>query len=89
MEEIFGIKYKPGDAPAVLLSESDHNITRGYTNTWRVQETANQGGSFSWLSVTEQQIRDLATGMFDAADVPQIVQNEYWKLFNSYLGTLR
>ena len=42
----------------------------------------------NWSLITESQIRQLGDLMFKAADVPQIVQNQYWYRFNIYLKSL-
>ncbi len=39
------------------------------------------GGKFSWKKVTEQQARDLSKQLFNAAQVPTSVRQQYWAEF--------
>jgi HNH/Endo VII superfamily toxin with a SHH signature len=89
MKTEFGAAYNPDLAPAVLMSVENHNATRGVYNTWRAEVAQAQGGTFSWSNVSEQQMRGLGEQMFNAANVPQSVRNEYWTQFNQFLGGLR
>ena len=89
MDSMFGKAYVADDAPAVLMALDNHNVTRGAYNTWRAAQSAAQGGSFSWSRVTEAEIRDLGTHLFDAAKVPGYARTEYWNQFNDYFSQLK
>jgi hypothetical protein len=47
------------------------------------------GGVFDWRQITEGQIIDLANNMFDVADVPTPVRDEYWQQWNILISSLR
>jgi hypothetical protein len=81
--------YAANDAPAVLMPSEAHNMTRAVYNVWRADMRQQMGGVFDWSQVGEGQARDLAGQMFQAADVPQAIQNQYWQQFNGYLAGLR
>jgi hypothetical protein len=84
MESKYGSGYNPNDAPGVLLSDEAHNATRATYNTWRAETKRQLGGTFDWAKVSEEQMRDLAERMFDAANVPEAVRSEYWRQFNNF-----
>ncbi|CAN5437429.1 hypothetical protein BH10BAC1_BH10BAC1_11770 [soil metagenome] len=85
------IDYGTGNnAPTVyMLKNPNHNATRGEFNKWATEIRAKQGASsIDYSKVSEQDMIDLANRQFDVADVPQIVRDEYFKLWNDYKLTL-
>jgi hypothetical protein len=84
--------YSPNNAPSVyMMNEPNHNATRGVFNTWRSEMASRQGVSISNINysvVTKDEIIILAERQFNAADGPQIVRDEYYKLWDSYIKTL-
>lgn len=74
-----------------MLNEPNHNATRGVFNTWRSETAKLQGVGISeidYAKLTKDDILKLAGRQFDAADVPKIVRDEYYKLWEEYLNTL-
>ena len=85
------IDYGTGNnAPTVyMLKNPNHNATRGEFNKWAAEVRAKQGTStIDYAKVTEQDMINLANRQFDVADVPQIVRDEYFNLWNDYKLTL-
>lgn len=82
--------YVPDRAPSVyMLNAPNHNATRGVFNTWRSEIVALQGTSkIDYTKITMEDILKLAERQFDAADVPQAVRDEYYKLWKDYIKTL-
>jgi hypothetical protein len=46
------------------------------------------GGTFDWSKVSESEIKNLSEEMFDAAEVPKDIRQEFWKQFEQYKATL-
>jgi hypothetical protein len=82
------LKYKTGEAPAVLMREDAHDLTRRLFNKWKGVMRKKMGGSFDWGKVSETDIRNLSEELFDAAEVPKGVRQEFWKQFEQYKATL-
>lgn len=82
--------YVPNNAPSVyMLNNPNHNATRGVFNTWRAEVAKNQGTSkIDYSKITKEDILKLAEKQFDAADVPKVVRDEYYKIWEEYLNTL-
>jgi hypothetical protein len=84
--------YSMNNAPSVyMLNNPNHNATRGIFNTWRSEIAIQQGVSITNVNyslVTKDEILRLAERQFDAADVPKVVRDEYYKLWDDYLKTL-
>ena len=85
--------YTTNNAPSVyMLNNPNHNATRGVFNTWRSELATKQGVNISnvnYTKVTKDEILKLAERQFDAADVPKIVRDEYYILWENYLKTLK
>ena len=82
--------YSVNKAPSVyMLNNPNHNATRGVFNTWAKEMRIKQGLSkVDYTKVTKDDILGLAKKQFDAADTPQLVRDEYYKLWDDYLQTL-
>jgi RHS repeat-associated protein len=92
MRAIFGEKYNENEAPAVWMPKPDHQKTFGVYSKWRTMMAQDQGVGFydmDWTLITEAQMRQLGQEMFDGAQVPQIVRDQYWSRFNVYLNALK
>src|SRR6185436_19366628 len=50
-------KYQPGEAPAMLIGDEAHHLTRGAFNKWKAMMTERMGGGFDWSKVSESEIR--------------------------------
>jgi hypothetical protein len=81
-------KYQPGEAPSVLMPRETHHATRDVFNRWRAAMTERMGGKFDWAKVSEAEIRNLSEMMFDSAEVPRTVRQQFWEQFDRYLATL-
>jgi restriction endonuclease S subunit len=86
------VNYVEANAPSVyMLNNPNHNATRGVFNTWRTEISKVQGVNVSnidYSKITKADILKLAERQFDAADVPKVVRDEYYKLWEDYLKTL-
>ena len=82
--------YVPNKAPSVyILNAPNHNATRGVFNTWRAETAKLQGLSkVDYSKLTKNDILKLAERQFDEADVPKVVREEYYKLWEAYILTL-
>jgi hypothetical protein len=82
--------YVPDDAPSVyMLNHPNHNATRGVFNTWRADIVKLQATSkVDYSKISKEEILKLAEKQFDAAGVPKVVREEYFKLWEEYLKTL-
>jgi hypothetical protein len=46
------------------------------------------GGVFDWGNVSETEMKALSESMFDAAQVPSNIRQEYWSWFARMMNTL-
>jgi hypothetical protein len=81
--------YDHKKAPAILMPALNHRATYGVYLSWRAKIAKKTGGSFNWASVTEADMRSLSEKMFDAAEVPASVREEYWAQFEKMNDALR
>jgi RHS repeat-associated protein len=81
--------YNPNEAPAVLMPEEAHNITRSVLNKWRAVIEKQTGAPLDWGKITESQMRALAEKMFEESKTPLNIQQQYWKAFDQYLQELK
>jgi hypothetical protein len=81
--------YDPKKAPAILMPDTNHRATYGVYLSWRAEMTKKMGGAFDWAKVSEADMRSLSERMFDAADVPASVREEYWDKFERMNGVLQ
>lgn len=75
--------YNSNLAPAVLMPAVNHRATFSVYNTWRAEQRREMGGKFDWAQVSESNMRHLSDRMFDAAQVPDPVRNDYWNRYDS------
>jgi len=80
--------YDPNKAPAILMPEANHQATFGVYNTWRAATRRSMGGTFDWKNVSEPQMRNLSERMFDAAQVPSAMRQDYWRWFDRMKSAL-
>lgn len=74
-----------------MLNNQNHNATRGVFNTWRSEIVRQQGVNITKVDysiVTKDEILKLAERQFNAAEVPKIVRDKYYKLWDDYIKTL-
>ena len=81
--------YDPDKAPAILMPQEAHAMTKATYVAWRGEMTDRMGGEFDWTKVSESEARTLSEQMFDAADVPANIRGQYWDAFDSHLGALK
>jgi hypothetical protein len=81
--------YDATKAPAVLMPDINHHATYSVFNRWRAEMTQRLGGTFDWSRISEPDMRTLSEKMFDAAEVPSHVRQQYWKEFEEMKGALR
>jgi hypothetical protein len=80
--------YGANKAPAVLMPQANHRATFGVYNTWRAELRRKMGGTFDWGKVSEADMRALSEKIFDAANVPASIRQEYWDWFIRMKGAL-
>ncbi len=51
--------YDQGDAPAVVLTDAEHNATRSYFANWRIARTGSLGGRIDWSTLPPREVQDL------------------------------
>ena len=88
MERVFP-GYDANKAPAVLMPYKNHLVTYRVFNKWKARKAQEMGGVFDWTKVTEVDIRKLSNEMFDAAEVPASVREEYWGEFERMKAALQ
>jgi hypothetical protein len=81
--------YDAKKAPAILMPDTKHHATYRVFNKWRAVVTRKMGGAFNWDRISEADMRALSEEMFDTAEVPVDVREEYWKEFEKMTAELR
>lgn len=66
----------------------NHHAIYGVFNRWKSGMRRKLGGTFDWSKVTESDIRRLAESMFNAAQVPSNVRQQYWTEFEKMKAAL-
>ncbi len=85
-KNIPGYKSRANASTAVALTKSQHSATKKVYREWLREMTGKPvGGKINWTSLSLREIQNLSERMFDAADVPQNVRNEYYSEFTKYL----
>ena len=87
MERVFP-GYDAKKAPAILMPDTNHRATYRTFNKWKAAMAKRMGGTFDWTKVSEADMRALSEEMFDAADVPSGVREEYWTEFERMKSVL-
>jgi hypothetical protein len=82
-------EYNAGKAPAILMPEANHRLTFGVFNKWKAAMAQKMDGAFDWRKVSEEEMRELAEEMFDAASVPASIRQEYWAEFDKMKSALQ
>jgi RHS repeat-associated protein len=83
--EVLGIEKGLAGVPTMVLDPADHRKTFGILNKWYAQQRKAQGQSpIDWKGVSEQEIRQLAEAMFDAAGVPLAARNDYYQKWDAW-----
>ena len=82
-------KYDPDKAPAVLMPEANHRATFGVYNKWRAEKRKEMGGTFDWGKVSEKDMKLLSEKMFDAAEVPADIRQQYWDWYSRMKSALK
>lgn len=80
MKEHF-LGHDPTKSRATLMPDANHRTTFGVYNTWRAEMRQNIGGTFDWSKVSESEMRTLSEKMYDTAQVPAHIRQEYWDWF--------
>jgi hypothetical protein len=81
-------QYDQNEAPTILMSAEKHRRTYGVLNSWRARMRARMGGELDWTKITESDMRELSEEMFDAANVPSKIRQQYWKWFARMIKAL-
>ncbi|MGQ8855399.1 T7SS effector LXG polymorphic toxin [Bacillus sp. SRB_8] len=71
--------------PTLALTKEQHNATKAVYRQWLFEKTGKKvGGKVDWKSVEPKEIQELTEKMFDAANVPRLSRQDYYKAFNQY-----
>ena len=77
-----GYTERPANSPTVSLTREQHDATKGVFREWLELKTGKQvGGVVDWSKVTGEEIVELSERMFDAAGVPYVVRDAYYRTF--------
>ena len=71
------------------MPDGNHRATYGVFNKWKAEMTRRWGGTFDWRKATEADMLALSEKMFDAAEVPRSVRQQYWTEFQRMKGALQ
>jgi RHS repeat-associated protein len=83
-----GYKSRDANCPSIALPPELHDKTRREFAKWRTEKTGSPTGPIDWTKVSPQEIFDLSERLFDSAEVPQYVRDNYYNAFNSYIYSL-
>ncbi|MDA1605832.1 T7SS effector LXG polymorphic toxin [Bacillus cereus group sp. TH208-1LC] len=73
------------NTPTIALTKEQHNDTKAVYRQWLFEKTGKKvGGKVDWKSVSPKEIQELTEKMFDAANVPRLARQEYYRAFNQY-----
>jgi len=73
------------NTPTIALTKERHNATKAVYRQWLFEKTGKKiGGKVDWKSVSPKEIQELTEKMFDAANVPRLARQEYYRAFNQY-----
>ncbi|KXZ18946.1 T7SS effector LXG polymorphic toxin [Bacillus nakamurai] len=73
------------NTPTVALTKEQHNATKKVYREWLFEKTGKKvGGKVNWKEVSPREIQELTEKMFDAANVPKEVRQQYYNAFNQY-----
>ena len=73
------------NTPTIALTKEQHNATKAVYRQWLFEKTGKKvGGKVDWKSVSPKEIHELTEKMFDAANVPRLARQEYYRAFNQY-----
>ncbi|PFM10178.1 hypothetical protein COC45_24705 [Bacillus cereus] len=73
------------NTPTITLTKEQHNATKAVYRQWLFEKTGKKvGGKVDWKSVSPKEIQELTEKMFDAANVPRLARQEYYRAFNQY-----
>ncbi|HDX9652899.1 MULTISPECIES: T7SS effector LXG polymorphic toxin [Bacillus] len=73
------------NTPTIALTKEQHNATKAVYRQWLFEKTGKKvGGKVDWKSVSPKEIQELTEKMFDAANVPRLARQEYYRAFNQY-----
>ncbi len=77
--------YNSRNAPAIVLTEQQHNLTRAEFNKWRLERTGSITGPIDWANMSPREVQQIADRMFNAANVPSEARSAYYRAFNQYI----
>ena len=78
--------YTKKNAPTILLSPEKHGLTKEVYREWlRKNYGSPVGVSPNWSTISKDEAMRLTIDMFDAANVPQNVRQEYFELFDIFI----
>jgi hypothetical protein len=77
--------YSKDQAPAILLTPTQHDLTRSEFAKWRTVKTGSPTGPVDWSKMSVGDAHELSTRMFNAAGVPAEAQARYFAAFQKYL----
>ena len=83
--------YDELDDVVIAMTSNLHNRTRSVYNRWitRMSQTRGWGSNVPWDQVSEQDIMRLVSEMNNQAEIPNDIWDEYLRLHNQYIDSLR
>ena len=82
--------YTKRNAPTILLKKSTHEKTKEVFRNWLEANYGKPVGvSPNWNNISKETAIELTEMMFDAADVPANVRNEYYELFEDFITSIK
>ena len=78
--------YTKKNAPTILLSKENHELTKKVYREWLKKNYGKPVGvSPDWGSMTWEEAMKITEDMFDAAKVPKKTRDEYMELFYHFI----
>ncbi|MFM2479668.1 RHS repeat-associated core domain-containing protein [Celerinatantimonas sp. MCCC 1A17872] len=74
------------DTPTIALTKSQHDATKAVYRNWLKENYGKPvDAKVDWSKVSEKEMHILTEKMFNAAKVPQIARNNYYRKLNQYI----
>ncbi|HMO34729.1 MAG TPA: hypothetical protein PKA06_01675, partial [Gemmatales bacterium] len=77
--------YNGKNAPTVVMTIAEHNITRRIFGQWSYNRTGSINGPIVWSTVSNREMQALSKNMFDAAGLSRQVQADYFSALTRFL----
>lgn len=82
-------KYNKFDAPSLVMTPSQHQLTRDWFNNWRKTKTGSITGQIDWVNLDIREINHMTEEMMRYAGVPEENIRAYISAFHNYIYGLQ